>query len=132
GKKDPWVIGTEGVSGQLSRLAGNYGVMYDIELKWKSSDGKGLALVTWNSRSADNKWCSGMAASMVVSEGLHSAGIVKLPEDKTFTKSAPEAVVIQVFKPDAIGTEQILRLKYSPPGASCLPTPLVFIPVDLK
>ena len=132
GKKDPWVIGIEGVSGQLSRLAGNYGVMYDIELIWKSSDGKGLALVTWNSRSADNKWCSGMAASMVVSEGVHKAGIVKLPEDKTFTKSAPEAVVIQVFKPDAIGAEQILRLKYSPPGASCLPTPLIFIPVDLK
>jgi len=91
-----------------------------------------LALVTWNSRSADNQWCGGMAASMVVSEGKFPAGIIQLPNDRLITKKAPEAILIQVFKPTGNGEEQTLKLTYSPPGASCLPTPLIFIPVDLK
>lgn len=131
GKMDPWVSGTEGVSGQISELAGNYGVIYDIELDWKSSDGKGLALLTWNSRT-DNKWCSGMAASMVVSEGVFKGGIVQLPSNKLTTIGAPEAIVVQVFEPSKDGNKQTIKLKYSPPGASCLPTPFIFVPVDLK
>lgn len=131
GKSDPWVVGKEGVSGQLSELAGNYGVIYDIELDWKSTDGKGLALLTWNSRT-DNKWCSGMAASMVISEGMFEDGIVQLPSNKLTTRGAPEAILVQVFKPSKDGSKQTIKLKYSPPGASCLPTPLIFVPVDLK
>lgn len=132
GVNDPWVVGKESHSGMDSKLAGNYGVMYDVELKWKSTDGKGLALVTWNSRSADNQWCGGMAASMVVSGGIFPEGIIQLPNDRLVTKKAPEAILIQVFKPNGTGEEQTLKLKYSPPGASCLPTPLIFIPIDLK
>lgn len=131
GITDKWVVGKEGVSGQISELAGNYGVIYDIELDWKSSDGKGLALITWNSRT-DNRWCSGMAASMVVSEGVFTDGIVQLPSNKLTTRGAPEAIVVQVFKPAKDGGKQTIKLKYSPPGASCLPTPLIFVPVDLK
>lgn len=131
GASDPWVVGKESHSGAMSKLAGNYGVMYDVELKWKSTDGKGLALVTWNSRSADDKWCGGMAMSMVVSGGKFPEGIIQLPKDKLITRKAPEAVLVQVFKPSADGKEQTIKLTYSPPGASCLPTPLIFIPIDL-
>ncbi|SMC43803.1 copper amine oxidase [Pedobacter africanus] len=131
GDKDPWVLGVEGVSGKESTLAGNYGVMYEIELKWKSTDGKGLALVTWNSRSGDNQWCNGMAATMVVSKGKFNEGIIQLPNDRLVTKAAPEAILVQVFPPAKNGEEQTIKLTYSPPGASCLPTPLVFIPVDM-
>ncbi|TZF81826.1 copper amine oxidase [Pedobacter sp. BS3] len=131
GKTDNWVTGFEGTTGQQSKLVGNYGVMYNIELKWKSSDGKGLALVTWNARSANSQWCNGMAATMVIDKGIYNGGIVKLPSDRLTTKGAPEAVVVQVFKP-AGGEEQTIHITYSPPGASCLPTPLIFIPVDLK
>ncbi|MGV3704382.1 MAG: copper amine oxidase [Arcticibacter sp.] len=131
GKIDPWVAGVEGVSGQISELAGNYGVIYDIEVDWKSSDGKGLALLTWNSRT-DNQWCSGMAASMIVSEGIFKDGIVQLPSNKLTTTGAPEAVVVQVFKPAKDGSKQTIKLRYSPPGASCLPTPFIFVPVDVK
>ena len=132
GVQDPWVLGIEGTSGEEAKLAGNYGVMYDIDMKWKSTDGKGLALVTWNSRSADNQWCGGMAASMVVSKGKFNEGIIQLPKDQLITKGAPEAILIQVFPPAANGEEQRIKLKYSPPGASCLPTPLIFIPIDMK
>ena len=117
GQKDPWVLGTEGSTGAQATLAGNYGVMYEVELKWKSTDGRGLALVTWNSRSADNKWCNGMAAAMVVSKGKFDAGIVQLPNDRLVTKAAPEAILIQVFPPAKNGEEQLIKLTYSPPGA---------------
>ncbi|WP_379089695.1 hypothetical protein [Pedobacter sp. UC225_65] len=58
--------------------------------------------------------------------------MIQLPKDRLVTKKAPEAIVIQVFKPSADGKEQTIKLKYSPPGASCLPTPLIFIPIDMK
>ena len=132
GAQDPWVVGKEGTSGDEAKLAGNYGVMYNVDMKWKSSDGKGLALVTWNSRSGDNKWCGGMAASMVMGEGKFKEGIIQLPSDRLITKGAPEAILIQVFPPAANGKEQTINFTYSPPGASCLPTPLIFIPVDMK
>lgn len=132
GKVDPWVIGKESTSGQKAHLAGNYGVMYDMEIKWKSSDGKGLALVTWNSRAGNNKWCGGMATSMIVGKGKYDGGIVQLPSNQLITKKAPEAILIQVFPPGQNGEEKTIRLKYSPPGASCLPTPFIFIPVEMN
>ncbi|GEP97787.1 copper amine oxidase [Chitinophaga cymbidii] len=132
GDKDPWVEGKMKGRPDVAALAGNYGVMYDIEMKWKSSDGKGLALVTWNSRSGNNQWCGGMANTMIVSKGKFNEGIIQLPSDRLITKAAPEAILIQVFEPAANGEEQTIKMTYSPPGASCLPTPLIFIPVDLK
>lgn len=132
GSQDPWVLGKDAATGKIATLAGNYGVIYHIEMKWKSSDGKGLALVTWNARAGDNKWCGGMANSMVVSDGKFKGGVIQLPADRLTTKAAPEAVLVQIFPPSANGEEQVIRMTYSPPGASCLPTPLVFIPVDMK
>ncbi|MFY0256030.1 copper amine oxidase [Chitinophaga sp. 30R24] len=132
GQLDPWVLGYEGSTGNMASLAGNYGVMYHTELKWKSTNGKGLALVTWNARSGNNQWCSGMANTMVVSGGKFKEGIIQLPSDRLITKKAPEAILVQVFPPAANGEEQTIHFTYSPPGASCLPTPLIFIPVDMK
>jgi hypothetical protein len=131
GEKDRWVIGKDGSTGKLAKLSGNYGVMYHIELKWKSTNGKGLALLTWNSRS-DSKWCGAMANAMEVSEGKFKGGVIQLPADQMVTKAAPEAVLIQLFPPAENGEEQTITLTYSPPGASCLPTPLVFIPVEME
>lgn len=132
GDKDPWVEGRMKGRDDVAALAGNYGVMYEIEMKWKSSDGKGLALVTWNSRSDNNQWCGGMANTMVVSKGKFKEGIIQLPSDRLITKRSPEAILVQVFEPSPNGEEQTIKMTYSPPGASCLPTPLIFIPVDLK
>ncbi|MDK2972875.1 MAG: hypothetical protein PWP23_2630 [Candidatus Sumerlaeota bacterium] len=129
GKDDPWVTGTEHTIDEPAVLKGNYGVMYDIEIERASSDGRGLALVTWNARFG-SEWCGGMANTMMVSEGMYPAGAVSIPSDKLVNKSAPEYVVVQVFPPVPEGTTETIRLRYSPPGASCLPTPLAFIPVD--
>jgi hypothetical protein len=73
-----------------------------------------------------------MANSMVVSKGKFKGGIIQLPSDQLRTKGAHEAVLIQIFPPGKEGEIQTINLIYSPPGASCLPTPLVFIPIDMK
>lgn len=131
GEKDPWVIGREATTGELKSLDGNYGILYNIELSWKSSNGKALALVTWNPRGDNSQWCGGMANTMIVSGGKFKAGIIQLPNNQLVTTKAPEAVLIQVFTPSANGEVQKIHITYSPPGASCLPTPLILIPVDL-
>jgi hypothetical protein len=105
--------------------------MYNIEMNWESTNGKGLALVTWNARSG-GQWCGGMANVMRVSKGKFNEGIMQIPSDKLITKGYPEAVLIQVFLPDPKNKIQKIRLTYTPPGASCLPVPLIFIPVDLE
>lgn len=130
GKDDPWIRGVDSSSGEELELAGNYGVLYEMALETKSSDGRGLAVVTWNYRYNPVEWCGGMALSMRVDEGLHPAGVYKMPSNRLNTTSAPEAVVIQVYPPVPEGESRTINLTYSPPGASCLPTPLVFIPID--
>lgn len=130
GKDDPWVHGVEGVSGKPSELAGNYGVMYNVELNWKSTNGKGLALVTWNAQT-HQQWCQGMANSILIKNGNKADEIVSVPRDQLNTKGAPNGVVVQIFKPDPNKEIQTLKLTYSPPGASCLPTPLIFVPIEL-
>ena len=130
GIDDPWVLGKEGVSGKEAKLAGNYGIMYQVEFNWKSTNGKGLALVTWNSRT-DNKWCSGMANSILIKNEDKPNQIVSVPSNQLTTKGAPEGVLIEIFKPDPNKEIQTLKFVYSPPGASCLPTPLIFVPIDL-
>lgn len=131
GVRDPWITGMDHSLNKVSKLEGNYGVLYHIELKWKSSDGKGLALVMWNSRGSKTI-CNGMAATVAVSEGKFKEGIVQLPSDKLITRYGPESMLIQVFPPAINGKEQTIKVIYSPPGASCLPTPLVFIPVSME
>ncbi|MBT2558610.1 hypothetical protein J7E24_12505 [Hymenobacter sp. ISL-91] len=134
GQRDPWVEGTASHTTETAVLKGNYGVIYDITIRWKSTDGRGLALLTRNARGGgeNNLWCKAMATTVMVSPGLHPGGIVKLPSDKPTTRQEPEAVVIQVFAPKANGEEQTIHLTYSPPGASCLPTPITLVPVQMN
>jgi len=129
GKGDPWVVGTESTIDEPAVLKGNYGVLYDIEIPYRSTDGRRLALFTYNFRNGD-EWCDNMAAAVAVDEGAFPAGVVLIPTDQLTTKSLPEAVLIQVFPAPPAGEQATLRLRYSPPGASCLPTPLVLVPVE--
>jgi len=131
GKHDPWVIGWDASTGQSAKLAGNYGVMYHVEMKWLSSDDRGLAMITYNA-TAGARWCDGMANAMVISAGKFLEGIIQLPSDKLITTGAPEVVLVQLFKPGEKGEVQTIRFTYSPPGASCMPIPIVFIPVQME
>ncbi|MCI0920404.1 copper amine oxidase [Sphingobacterium rhinopitheci] len=132
GIDDPWITGTIGADKQDAKNAGNYGVLYDTNIKWKSTDGKGLALITWNSRSADNQWCGGMGLTMELFDNDNNKSVVQFPSDRLVTKAAPEAILLKIYKPDPTKDIQEINFTYSPPGASCLPTPLILVPIDLK
>jgi len=134
GKTDPWIIGRDSISGLLTGDAqqmnkGNYGVMYKIRLTRKSSDGKKLAMLICNGR-ADGKWCRVAAAAVKVSDGMHPGGAIPLPREQVRFEGLPQAVVIQTFAPVTDGETHTIELTYSPPGASCLPTPILFIPFE--
>lgn len=130
GSSDPWVRGLRDHGAAAIDLKGNYGVLYDIELQYTSPDGKAVALITWNSRADNNQWCRGMASALLTSEGKFPAGLVQVPSDELNVKGAPEAVVIQVFPPTEVGEIKTARFTFSPTGASCLPMPLVLMPVE--
>ena len=72
-----------------------------------------------------------MGMTMELKDQNGTAIIRQLPSDQLITKAAPEAILIEVYKPDLSKEIQEIEFIYSPPGASCLPTPLVFVPVDL-
>jgi len=130
GKLDPWVNGIDGSTGRIMNLAGNYGVIYEIEVNWKSTDGRGLALVTWNAM-AGAKWCDGMVNAIKVSAGKFREGFVTVPSDKAYNTGNPEAVLLQVFLPDKNSKVQKIKITFTPPGATCLPVPMALVPVSL-
>ncbi len=127
GKTDPWIRGTDGSRNSATELKGNYGVIYRIKFKLKSSDGRGMAVVMWNPHS-EAMWCGGMAAAVKVTGGQFPGGIVEVPSDKMHIKGKPEHVLVQRFDPPAKGRTRTIEIVYSPPGASCLPVPIVLVP----
>jgi hypothetical protein len=56
--------------------------------------------------------------------------VVVLPVDRVAFGGAEEAALIQRFPPLPDGTNETLEVIYTPPGACCLPTPLVFVPYE--
>lgn len=130
GNDDPWIVGTIGADKQPAQNAGNYGVLYNTKINWKSTDGKAMALVTWNSRT-DNQWCGGMGLTMELFDDNGKKTVRQMPSEVLVTRAAPEAILIGIYKPDPTKTVQEINFTYSPPGASCLPTPLILVPIDL-
>lgn len=130
GKTDPWLIGRDSITADDKQInKGNYGVMYKIKLTRKSTGGKALAVVMLNAR-ADSKWCKYCGAAVEVNDGLHPGGAIPLPREQVRFEGPPQAAVIQTFAPVPEGRTETIEITYSPPGASCLPTPILFVPFD--
>jgi len=130
GKIDPWIVGKDGSTGNRTRDEGNYGVIYSIRIPYSTSDGRALALLTWNPHS-QGKWCGVMHNVVRVNKGKFPEGLVRLPSNRTvITADEPLAApLIQVFPPLPGGRAGTIEITYTPPGACCLPTPLLLIPV---
>lgn len=129
GVDDPWVTGTEATIDEEAILKGNYGVLYEIDVEWSSGDGSDLALLTYNARFG-SQWCGGMAMSIRLNHEDGTNEVIKIPSNELATKSAPEYVLIKTFKAPPEGKTKTISLTYSPPGASCLPTPILLLPLD--
>ena len=127
GKSDPWVEGFDSISNKKSLNIGNYGVMYTIQFKWKSSNGQKLAILFTNGRSNDKKCKHAAGAIQIgnISKNLHT---IALPPGSFTLNNLPQAAVIDTLSQE--NTEEIhtVNLTYSPPGGSCLPTPILLLP----
>lgn len=128
GKTDPWIKGWDSSRQTSVTLAGNYGVIYRVRLEYTTSDGRGLMLGLWYPPSG-KKWCEACALAVAVNDGRYKGGIVPLPRESTTFKGRSSVAVIQQYPPRLDQKKGVIELIYSPPGASCLPTPLLLIPV---
>lgn len=128
GKRDPWIKGHDSISdGEESLDKGNYGVIYHIRFPYRTSDGRGLALLAYNPHGPQSG-CGQMAMALRVGSGEFPGGVVAVPKERISFGGRNQMVLIQRFPPLREGAEGIIEIDYSPPGASCLPTPLVFVP----
>ena len=128
GRTDPAIKGRDGIE-QMEAVkdSGNYGVLYRIRIKYASSDGRGLALLMTKSGKG-GQWCGSQAAAVQVNRGIWAGGTVAIPADRVSYGNPGETVLIQKFPPLRHGRTGTIDILYSPPGASCMPTPLLLVP----
>lgn len=130
GKTDPWIEGRDSIDPSSPiQNKGNYGVMYHVDLRYQSPDGRGVA-VLMSAHRPDNKWCKYTAAVVKINDGVQSGGVIALPTTERHFENLPQAVVMQVYPPAPAGETREIRFTYSPPGACCLPTPILIVPVE--
>lgn len=129
GQRDPWMRGHDQLGGGASTNIGNYGALYRIRLKRASSDSRGWALLMCQIP-GHTATCGKIGAVVKVSVGVWPGGVVALPNDRVVFGGAEEAVLIQRFPPLPKGETGTIKITYSPPGACCLPTPLLFVPYE--
>jgi hypothetical protein len=129
GKRDPWITGRDATTpgGAPAKDAGNYGVVYRIKLTRRSTDGRRLALLVVKPQE-DKGYCPGAAAVVTLRVGDAKPEVISLPEKQMKFHQYPQAVVVQTFAPLDAGKSEPVELTYSPPGASCLPTPFLLVP----
>lgn len=128
-KRETWIEGRDSIDGKPSRNVGNYGVVYRIRLARASGDGRGLALLMCKKPSF-SQWCGGQSGAVKVSRGVWPAGVVPIPAGASNFGKPGEAVLLQKFPPLPAGTTGVIEIEYSPPGASCIPTPMLLVPYE--
>lgn len=129
GRRDAWLRGRDALTGQTTTNAGNFGTLYRIRLTRASSDGRSLAVMMCQPTPlAEN--CGGLTAVVKVSKGLMPGGVVTLPHDRVTFGGTNQAVILQRFGPMPKGETETIQIVYSPPGACCLPTPILFVPYE--
>jgi N-acetylmuramoyl-L-alanine amidase len=127
GRRDPWVVGTDSISGETIPNKGNYGVLYRMRIKRTSSDGRSLAILMHNLY-AENQFCRWQASAVKVTSGDGTSRIVPIPADQAGFGGPGQNVLLQTFPPLPEGESETIEILFSPPGASCLPTPVFFVP----
>lgn len=127
GRTDHWIRGNDSIDQEVVENRGNYGVLYRIQFKRSSSDGRSLAVLMHNPFSEGDP-CYYMGSVMGVSSGNFEGGVVPLPRESHGFIGDGRGVLLQVFPPLPEGETGTIEILYSPPGASCLPTPIFFVP----
>lgn len=127
GRTDPWIVGVDSIAGDEVENKGNYGVVYRFRLKRTGSDGRSLAVFMHNLY-ADTEFCRSQASAVRISAGDQDGGVIPIPAEKVSFGGPGENVLLQTFPPLPEGETETIEILFSPPGASCLPTPIFFVP----
>ena len=129
GKSDPWLDGIDGISGDATTNKGNYGVLYHIKLKFKSSDGRGVAVLL-SANHYEKEKCGFIGTAVKINDGKNPGGVIPLPREAVRFHGLPEACVMQTYDAPKDGSEGVIDFVYTPPGACCIPTPILIVPID--
>ena len=127
GKTDPWVPGHDAIDNVEVKNAGNYGVVYHLRLKVRARDGRRVAVLLAKPQD-DKGYCPGTAAGVALRVGDAPQRVVALPTTGML-RQFPQAALIGIVTPPADRAVAI-ELAYTPPAASCLPTPILFVPIE--
>ncbi len=128
GRRDHPILGHDSLEQSDDvRDSGNYGMLYRIRLQRTSSDGRSLALLI-TKPAASGKWCGAQSGAVQVSRGAWPAGTVAIPTGRVSYGNPGEMVLLQKFPPLRKGWTDVIEILYSPPGASCMPTPFILVP----
>jgi hypothetical protein len=125
GKIDPWITGTDGTNGNKpTRIGGNYGVLYTIEIPLQSSDKRDMAVLV----STPVNGCPyGGVIGTKPEHNLKPAGYFLTPADQNVYKMSTTVSLAGIYRTGK--KPETIILEYSPPGASCLPVDLILVPV---
>lgn len=129
GQRDPWMRGRDGLEDRESVNVGNYGALYRIRLHTANSDGRGWALFL-SQLPGQGEACGKTCAVMKVGTGRTPGRVLMLPRDRVTFGGDGQVVLVQRFPPVPKGETGVVEITYSPPGACCLPTPLIFVPYE--
>lgn len=129
---DPWILGRDAVFGQETYLAGNYGVVYHIDLTVDVTSPKKVRFFMAPGFSGG---CP-MAPSIRITGGEHGSFgaeegglVVRVPHDgDLYMTRADQAAFLGEILVEP-GDPRTLRLDFIPPGGSCLPAALLAWPV---
>jgi hypothetical protein len=122
GKSDRWMAGTDGIDPSTPIVnKGNYGAVYRFDIAIAPSD-KPIAVLMVNPYGA-SQWCKVAAAAVRTSEG-----VLDVPSGKVRFNALPDAVLLQTIAPST--SPRRWTMTYTPPGASCLPTPILLVPME--
>ncbi len=133
GREDRWMIGRDSIPGEDEEAEvenrGNYGAVYRIRVDRTSSDGRSLAVMLHNPFT-DDTFCHHMGAALRIDDGKFDGGTVKAPRETASFAGGDQSVLLQVFPPLPEGERETIELEFTPPGASCLPAPIFFVPFE--
>ncbi len=129
GRRDPWIKGRDGLTGEDVENKGNYGVVYRIRVPLTHSDGRSWAVLMHNLYHGSD-FCRHQASAVKVGEGGFPAEVVPVPRESVTFSGEGNHVLLQVYPPSDDNGPLIAEIEFSPPGASCLPTPIFFVPFE--
>jgi hypothetical protein len=124
GKTDPWISGHDTLAGLDSvQDVGNYGAMYRVSLPYSTPDGRGFALALSNPTGASDV-CRYMATAVTV----NGTAVMAPSSGSEMLSAPPQAIILAKIPALAQGASGTLDILFSPPGAACLPAPVMLIP----